>query len=60
MTFGNVEIEKLKFLYSKHPIDLKNVNIDKIMIPKKVFVSVKKFLNVFLATSMMIKLSHCT
>ena len=36
MAFDNAEIEKHKFHYPKHPIDIYNVNIDKIMIPNEV------------------------
>ena len=33
---GNIEIEKLKFHYSKYPIHIDNADFDKIMIPKNV------------------------
>ena len=36
LTFDNIEIEKRKFHYSKHLIDINNVNIHEIMTPNKV------------------------
>ena len=32
IAFGDIEIEKLKFHFSKYPIILKNVDVGKIMI----------------------------
>lgn len=52
LTFHNNDIEKRKFHYSKHLIDIKNVNVHKIMTPNEV-------LNYLLITSMTIKLNHC-
>lgn len=43
LTFANVEIEKCKFHFSKHPVDIKNVNIDKIMISNKASFCKKRF-----------------
>ena len=34
ITFGDIEIEKHKFRYSKYPININNVGIDKIIISK--------------------------
>ena len=31
MTFDNIDIEKCKFHCSKHPVDIKNVKINKVM-----------------------------
>ena len=36
ITFGDIEIEKHKFRYSKYPININNVGIDKIIISNKV------------------------
>lgn len=36
-TLEDVEIEKTKFKYSKHPVDISNVDIDKIMTSVKIF-----------------------
>ena len=35
-TFVDMLIKKHKFYYSKHPLDINNVDIDKIMISTKV------------------------
>ena len=52
LIFDNIDIEKRKFHYSKHLIDIKNVNVHKIM-------TLNKVLNSLLITSMTIKLNHC-
>ena len=36
LSFGDIEIEKGKFQYYKHPTDINNINIDEIMIFNKV------------------------
>ena len=36
MTFDNSEIQKRRLHYSKHPVDICTVNIDKIMISNQV------------------------
>lgn len=36
MTFDNSEIQKRSLHYSKHPVDIYTVNIDKIMISNQV------------------------
>ena len=36
MAFDNSEIQKRRFHYSKHPVDIYTVNIDKIMISNEV------------------------
>ena len=52
-------IEKRKFHFSKYPLDMKNVDIDKIMISNKVSFSKKEVVNTLLVTKIMIQLSHC-
>ena len=44
LRFGDIQIEKRKFHYSKYPTDIKNVNHDKIMIPSKVSFGKKDFI----------------
>ena len=43
ITFSNTDIEKRKFHYSKYPINIKNVDVDKIIISDIVFLG-KKYL----------------
>lgn len=46
---GDIEIEKRKFYYSLHPTNIKNVNIDKILISNTVSFG-EKVLNNLLIT----------
>ena len=39
----DIKISKRKFLYSKHPIDINNAGIYKIMIPNKFYFGKKGF-----------------
>ena len=60
ITFGDIEIEKRKLHYHKNPILIDYLDIDKILIPSKVFSGEKKIINILLVTKMMItKFSHC-
>ena len=47
ITFSNTDIEKRKFHYSKYPINIKNVDVDKIIISDIVFLG-KKYLQYFI------------
>ena len=40
---GDIEKEKSKFYYSEYPIDISNVDIDKILISNKVLIIMTKF-----------------
>ena len=40
---GDIEKEKSKFHYFEYPIDINNVDIDKILISNKVLVIITKF-----------------
>ena len=43
ITFDDTEIEKSKFQYSKYPINIKKVNVDKTIISNKVSFGKKAF-----------------
>ena len=43
LIFGDIEKEKSKFHYFEYPIDINNVDIDKILISNKVLVIITKF-----------------
>ena len=43
MMFGDTEIEKCKFLYSKYLINTNNVDIDKVIISNKISFGKKRF-----------------
>ena len=55
--FGDIEVKKRKFHYSKTRILLENVDLDKILISNKVSF-VEKKLNTSLATKMIMKLTN--
>ena len=55
-TLEDAEIEKTKFKYSKHPVDISNVDIDKIIISKR-FLLVKSVSITLLVTKTREKLS---
>ena len=55
--FGDIEVKKRKFHYSKTRILLENVDLDKILISNKVSF-VEKKLNALLATKMIMKLTN--
>ena len=55
--FGDIEVKKRKFHYSKTRILLENVDLDKILISNKVSF-VEKKLNTLLATKMIMKLTN--
>ena len=53
LSFGNIEIKKRKFHYSKCPIDIKIVDINiRLLLLTMV-------LDTLLVTKIMIKLNHC-
>ena len=54
--FGDIEIERYKFHYCKYPINIDNVDVDKIRISKS-FLFVERVLNTFFGYNA--KLSHC-
>ena len=59
LTIGDIEIEKNKFYRHKSPAFLEDVDIEKVLVSKKIFSSEKKLLNTLLITFIMIlKLSH--
>ena len=41
--FGDIEIEKQTFHQYKRPISIKNIDINKIVVPNKVFFGKKRF-----------------
>ena len=45
---------KTKFHYSKNPVWIDDADIDKILISKKVYFGIRKVINIFLVTKMMI------
>ena len=45
LSFDDIEISKGNFNYFKHPIDIKNINIDIILISKKVSFNRKGFIH---------------
>ena len=49
--FGDIEIERCKFHYCKYPINIDDVDVDKIRISKKVSFCRKGFKYFFLATT---------
>ena len=55
--FGDVEVEKHKFHQRKNPISIYDVDIDKIVISKKVSFDKKSF--ILLITKMLEKLGRC-
>ena len=57
MTFSKFETGKCKIHLSKHPTDMNNIDIDKMMIYNKVSFG-KKVLIILLDTKMMKKLSY--
>ena len=58
VTFGAIEIQKRKLHYSKYLVNIKSVDVAKIILPSKVSFVKKKFLNTLLVTKMKKKLSH--
>ena len=56
LKFGDIEIVKHEFHYSKSPISIRNIGVDKLTISDK-FVSHKKYFQYFIAYKM--KLLHC-
>ena len=54
ITLGDIEIEKTKFYHSKSPIFKKDVDIEKVLVPKNSF-GKKKTRNTLLVTCIMIK-----
>ena len=58
LTFGDIEIEKIKFYRYKSPTFLNDVDIEKVFVSSKIS-SVKRTINTLLVTCIMIiKLSH--
>ena len=58
LMFGDIEIEKNKFYLHKTPFLKKDVDIEKVLVSKKIFL-VKNTINTLLVTCIMIiKLSH--
>ena len=55
--FGDAEVEKHKFHQHKNPISIYDVDIDKIVISKKVSFGKKRF--ILLITKMLEKLGRC-
>ena len=53
--FGDIEIQKPKFHQHKAPISIKNLHIDKMIVPNK-FRLVKKDLNILLFTKKILNL----
>ena len=45
--FGDIEVKKNAFHKSKHPIDINEVNIGKVVISNKVSCGTKRFLRPF-------------
>ena len=43
LTFGNIEIEKNKFDINKLPVHLRNVDIEKVLVSKKISFSEKNY-----------------
>ena len=54
--FGDIEIRKQNFHRHKRPFSIKNIDINKKGVSKKVFFSKKKELNISLAIKMLKKL----
>ena len=53
ITSVNIEVEKHKFYQCKNPISIYDVNVDRIVVSKKVFF--KKVLNILMCMKMMMK-----
>ena len=62
LTFGNIEIEKNKFYRHKTPIFLVDLDIEKVLVSKKISFGEKNYkLQILLVTyTITIKLSHYT
>ena len=58
LIFNDIVIDKRKFHYSKNPIFIDNVDIDKILISKR-FLLVKRVKNALLVTKIMSKWRYC-
>ena len=58
LTFGHIEIEKNRFYRHKTPVLLKDVDIEKVLISKKISFGKNDISTLLVTCIMMIKLSH--
>ena len=58
LTFGNIEIEKNKFYRNKIPVHLRDVDIEKVLVSKKISFGEKAINTLLVTCIMIIKLSH--
>ena len=53
-----LKLKKNKFYHYKSPVPLRDIDIEKVLVSKKVFLAKKKLISTFITCIMMIKLSH--
>ena len=58
LTFGNIEIEKNKFIHHQAPIFVRDTNIEKVLVSNKISFGEKTIITLLVTCIMVIKLNH--